>query len=145
VGEAAAMSTASDQAKLLELETERWRRQCRRSLAAFAIEALSARGEVPALHHRLIIGELQAVARGKTRRLMILAPPGSAKTTYASRIFPAWFFAFRPRASIIAVSHTQELSETNSGHVQRIIREHEETLRSVLPFRTSLFKHLLRT
>jgi predicted phage terminase large subunit-like protein len=59
---------------------------------------------------------------------MILAPPGSAKTTYTSRLFPAWFFAFRPRTSIIAVSHTQELSETNSGFVQRIIRDNTETL-----------------
>jgi hypothetical protein len=97
--------------------------KCRQSFISFCIEALSARDEVPALHHRLFCSELEALARGKCKRLMILAPPGSAKTTYTSRLFPAWYFAFRSRSSIIAVSHTQELSETNSGFVQRIIRD----------------------
>jgi predicted phage terminase large subunit-like protein len=92
------------------------------------VEALTARGETPALHHRLIASELQSVAMGRIRRLMILAPPGSAKTTYASRLFPAWYFAFRPGSSIIGTSHTQELSETNSGHVMRFVRENAATL-----------------
>jgi hypothetical protein len=119
---------SDDARKLLELQLEQWRRQCRNSFISFCIEALSARDEVPALHHRLICSELEALARGKCKRLMILAPPGSAKTTYTSRLFPAWYFAFRPRSSIIAVSHTQELSETNSGFVQRIIRDNGDTL-----------------
>jgi predicted phage terminase large subunit-like protein len=109
--------------RLLELEQEQWHRQCRQSFISFCIEALSARGETPALHHRLICSEVEAIARGKRERLMILAPPGSAKTTYVSRLFPAWFFAFRPNSSIIACSHTASLSELNSGHVQRIVRE----------------------
>jgi len=83
---------------------------------------------MPAHHHRLIVSELEQVAKGNIKRLMILAPPGSAKTTYASSLFPSWFFAFRSRSSIIAVSHTQELAETNSAFVQRIIRDHAETL-----------------
>jgi predicted phage terminase large subunit-like protein len=123
------MSDDSDDARrLLELEQEQWRRKCRSSFLPFCVEALSARSESPALHHRLICSELEAVARGKCKRLMILAPPGSAKTTYTSRLFPAWYFAFRCRSSIIACSHTQELSETNSGFVQRCIRENAEVL-----------------
>jgi predicted phage terminase large subunit-like protein len=122
------MSASEDQRKLLELQLEQWRRICRTSFVSFCIEALSTRNEQPALHHRLICSELEALARGRYKRLMILAPPGSAKTTYASRLFPAWYFAFRPRSNIIAVSHTQELSETNSGFVQRIVRENAETL-----------------
>jgi predicted phage terminase large subunit-like protein len=119
---------SGDARRLLELEQERWRRKCRSSFLPFCVEALSARSESPALHHRLICRELEAVARGRCKRLMILAPPGSAKTTYTSRLFPAWYFAFRPRSSIIACSHTQELSETNSGFVQRHIRENAEVL-----------------
>jgi predicted phage terminase large subunit-like protein len=114
--------------RLFRLEQEQWRRHCRQSFISFSIDALAARGEVPALHHRLICSELESVARGKRKRLMILAPPGSAKTTYASRLFPAWYFAFRPASSIIGVSHTQELSETNSGFIQRIVRENAATL-----------------
>jgi hypothetical protein len=119
---------SDDVCRLLELEQEQWRRKCRSSFLPFCVEALSARSESPALHHRLICSELEAVARGKCKRLMILAPPGSAKTTYTSRLFPAWYFAFRHRSSIIACSHTQELSETNSGFVQRYIRENAEVL-----------------
>jgi hypothetical protein len=121
-------SVDDDRRKLFEMEQELWRRRCRQDFLSFAIEALSPRNEVPARHHRLIASNLQAVAAGKIKRLMILAPPGSAKTTYTSRLFPAWYFAFRPASSIIAVSHTQELSETNSGFVQRLVRDNADTL-----------------
>jgi predicted phage terminase large subunit-like protein len=117
---------SEDAKKLLELERELWRRECRKSFIAFCIEALSSRGESPARHHRLICEALQDVAEGRCKRLMILAPPGSAKTTYVSRLYPAWYFAFRPRSSIIACSHTQGLSELNSGFIQRHIRENAE-------------------
>jgi predicted phage terminase large subunit-like protein len=119
---------SDDRRRLLELEQDLWHRRCRNEFLSFCVEALSGRGEVPARHHRLICQALQDVAEGRCKRLMILAPPGSAKTTYTSRLFPAWYFAFRPRTSIIAVSHTQELSETNSGFVQRTIRDNAEIL-----------------
>jgi hypothetical protein len=60
---------AEDHRRLLKLEQEQWRRQCRSSFLSFCIEALSPRGESPALHHRLIASELEAVARGKQKRL----------------------------------------------------------------------------
>jgi predicted phage terminase large subunit-like protein len=122
------MSDEDDARRLFRFEQEQWRRQCRTSFISFCVEALAPRSEVPALHHRFIASELEAVARGKRKRLLICAPPGSAKTTYASRLFPAWYFGFRPRSSIIAVSHTQELSETNSGFVQRVVRDNAQTL-----------------
>jgi hypothetical protein len=59
---------------------------------------------------------------------MILAPPGSAKTTYTSRLFPAWFFSHRPGSHIIAASHTASLADESSGHVQRLVRDHADTL-----------------
>jgi predicted phage terminase large subunit-like protein len=121
-------SDGDDRRKLFEMEQELWRRRCRQDFLSFAVEALSPRGEIPARHHRLIAANLQAVAEGKCKRLMVLAPPGSAKTSYVSRLFPSWYFAFRPASSIIAVSHTQELSETNSGFVQRITRDNSDTL-----------------
>jgi predicted phage terminase large subunit-like protein len=122
------MSAVADKARLLELETEQWRRKCRSSLVSFAIEALASQGYTPALHHRLICAELQSVAMGRADRLMILAPPGSSKTTYTSRLFPAWFFAHRPGSNIIAASHTASLADENSGHVQRLVRDHADTL-----------------
>src|SRR3954465_1942919 len=121
-------NTNTDQLRILELERELWRRECRKSFVAFCVEALAAHGETPARHHRVISQALQDVADGHCKRLMILAPPGSAKTTYVSRLFPAWFFAHRPRSSIIACSHTQGLSELNSGFVQRHIRKNADVL-----------------
>jgi len=38
---------SDDARKLLELEQEQWRRQCRSSFISFCIEALSPRGENP--------------------------------------------------------------------------------------------------
>ena len=38
----------------------------------------------------LLIEKLEAVERGEIPRLMILMPPGSGKSTYASVLFPAW-------------------------------------------------------
>ena len=81
--------------KLLDLERERWRRRCRADLVSFAVEALAAASQKPAQHHRLICRQLMALVQGELVRgvgfaelvakLMILAPPGSAKTTFVSR------------------------------------------------------------
>lgn len=65
----------------------------------------------PAAHHRLLIEALESVERGECDRLMVCMPPGSAKSTYTSTIFPAWYLGRHPQLSVIAVSHTQELIE----------------------------------
>jgi hypothetical protein len=39
--------------------------------------------QVPALHHQLLLRALSAVGRGDIDRLMVLMPPGSAKSTLA--------------------------------------------------------------
>lgn len=77
-------------------------------------------GYVPAAHHRLLIDRLQAVERGEIDRLMVCMPPGSAKSTYSSVEFPAWYLGRNPKASIIAASHTQELAERFGRRVRNI-------------------------
>lgn len=116
------------QRRLLELEQERWRRVCRSNLLAFSIEALAVRGVRPAKHHELFCNEIAAVTNGQTPKLILIAPRGSAKTTYVSHLTPAQFFAAHPNTNIIAVSHTAELAESNSAAVQRYIREHTTVL-----------------
>jgi len=118
----------AEQQRLWELRMLEWRAICQRSLLPFCIHALTPKGESPASHHRRLCIELEAVARGEVTRLMVLAPPGSAKTTYVSRLFPAWYFATRPHTNIIAASHTAELAETNSTYVQRFIRDYPDLL-----------------
>ena len=68
-------------------------------------------GFEPAAHHRLLIEKLEAVASGAISRLAVFMPPGSAKSTYSSILFPPWYLANNPTAAIIAASHTTELAE----------------------------------
>jgi predicted phage terminase large subunit-like protein len=122
------MMPDGDARRLFELEREQWHRQCRRELIPFAIEVMAARGLAPALHHRLILSELQALAMGKFDRLLILAPPGSGKTEYVSRVFPTWMMAFQPGARIITASHVASLALLNSDRMQAMARDFSDVL-----------------
>jgi len=68
-------------------------------------------GYEPARHHRLVIEYLEAVARRDIPRLMVFLPPGSAKSTYVSMIFPAWYLGKNPTHNVIGASHSTELAE----------------------------------
>ena len=93
------------------------------SLARF-IEYRKA-GYKPAKHHALLIDHLEAVERGEIERLMVCMPPGSAKSTYTSVEFPAWFLGRNPAMSVIAASHTQELAERFGRRVRNIVASPE--------------------
>jgi predicted phage terminase large subunit-like protein len=82
---------------------------------------------VPAIaaHHALMIAELEAVERGDVDRLMLLLPPGAAKSTYASVLFPSWFLGRNPGLSVIAASHTSELAERFGRRVRNIVSGEE--------------------
>jgi len=82
----------------------------------------------PAAHQRLIIEKLEAVSRGEIKRLGLFLPPGSAKSTYASILYPPWHLSKHPEASIIAASHTAELAEKWGRKVRNLVSEHQETL-----------------
>ena len=57
------------------------RRRVRGSLLEWSRLALAPQGLEPARHHLVLIGALEAVAAGTADRLMVLMPPGSAKST----------------------------------------------------------------
>ena len=99
------------------------RRAIRRSFGAWCRAALEPRGHSPAAHHELLIAELEAVARGENDRLMVFMPPGSAKSTYASVLFPAWYLAQGPNRNIIGASHTAQLAEDFSRRVMGFVRD----------------------
>lgn len=80
-------------------------------------------GFEPAQHHRLLISELEKVAAGETRRLAFFLPPGSAKSTYGSVLFPPWFMA-SASANVLAASHTTELAEKWGRRVRNLVAEH---------------------
>ena len=107
----------------------------------------------PAPHHRLLLDELSAVSQGDNDRLMVLMPPGSAKSTYGSVLFPPWWFTEHPRSSVIATSYTASLAHHLSRQVRDLIAEHAvelgfglaHGLRSAGQWRTTLCGDYLAT
>jgi predicted phage terminase large subunit-like protein len=95
------------------------RKQLRSSLAGWC----KANDYIPARHHRLLIEKLEALARGDILRLAVFMPPGSAKSTYASVLFPPWCMAQHPKAQFLAAAHTTELAERWGRRVRNIIAE----------------------
>ena len=112
----------------LRLLREARRRACRGSLETFATDALAPLGQTPAAHHRLLIRELEKISSGENDRLMVFMPPGSAKSTYASVLFPPWWFARHPRSNVVGASYGADLAQSFSRRVQNTIREHSATL-----------------
>lgn len=64
----------------------------------------------PAVHHELINNTLMDVESGKLKRLMIFMPPGSAKSTYATVVFPTWFMGKKRGRNVISTSYGSELA-----------------------------------
>ena len=81
-------------------------------------------GFEPAAHHRLLLRKLEQLACGLIDRLAIFMPPGSAKSTYASHLFPPFYLANHPRALVLGASHTTELAERWSRRVRNEIADH---------------------
>lgn len=90
----------------------------------FARHAMGERGLWPAAHHELLIARLQDVLDGGCDRLMVQMPPGSAKSTYGSVLFPAYFLARYPRGQVIATAHTASLASYFGERVRGALVEH---------------------
>ena len=115
-------------------------RQSRQQARSSFLSWCRCAGYKPAKHHLLLIAELQAVVDKLVStlnnltpeqreqevdglRLMVLMPPGSAKSTYISKLFPPWFLSqlFRipiRELGILACSHEAGLA-TNFGRAAR--------------------------
>ena len=106
-------------AGVAEDEHERGRVEARGSLTQFI--RLTMPDIEPAAHHQLIIDKLERVARGEITRLMLFLPPGSAKSTYASVLFPPWWMGNHPSLPVIAASHSKELAERFGRRVRNIV------------------------
>ena len=102
----------------MKAEAER-RLTAQRSLAGF-IEYLET-GFAPAVHHSLLLSKLEAVERGEIKRLMVFMPPGSAKSTYGSVLFPSWYLGRNKNKSVIAASHNGELAERFGRKVRNYV------------------------
>lgn len=104
------------------LEAELSRRQQSKSLTAY-IEATET--QRPARHHRVLIERLEAIEAGSLKRLMVFMPPGTAKSTYCSALFPAWYLGSHPTEPVILATHTAELSERFGRRVRNRVASPE--------------------
>jgi hypothetical protein len=104
------------------------RDRIRTDLLDWATKVMASVGLAPSAHHRHLLRSLDLLSAGEIQRLMVLMPPGSAKSTYVSVIFPAWWFARHPNSSILAVSHTASLVQSFSRRIRMLIDENESQL-----------------
>jgi predicted phage terminase large subunit-like protein len=77
----------------------------------------------PAAHHKLLIEKLQDIADGRSRRAMIFLPPGSAKSTFGSVVFPAWMMGRKLRLNIGVATYATELARRVGRRVRSIARQ----------------------
>jgi hypothetical protein len=93
----------------------------------------------PAPHHMLIANALQAVHDGLVKRLIVIAPPGHAKSTYGSIMFPTWHLGNRPGDSIIGATTTDRLARIYNDSAAGIMewsRDYRTLFPDVRPDRT---------
>src|SRR5262245_26781646 len=84
------------------------RRSIRNSLAEWA----RYKGFEPAPHHHVIIRELEALVFGNELDVLLFhAPPGSAKSTFISVLFPSWYLANFPKNNILLATHSDEFAQ----------------------------------
>ena len=73
-------------------------------------------GQAPAEHHLLIIHTLEKLVKDQlllpngtvAKRLIIMLPPGAAKSTYTSWLFPPWFLNLKKGLTILAASYAYD-------------------------------------
>lgn len=74
-----------------------------------------------AAHHRLLLNDLQGIESGAIPNLMVLMPPGSAKSTYSDVVFLPWFMARKPRRHALLASYASEIAEKQGRRARQLI------------------------
>lgn len=76
-------------------------------------------------HHKLILRAMQRCMETRHGRLLIMAPPGSAKSTYASVVAPTWFLGTRENARIILASYGGDLARKHGRRTRQLLKAPE--------------------
>jgi hypothetical protein len=74
-------------------------------------------------HHLLMMQAIQRCIEKPRGRLLIFAPPGSAKSTYASVVAPAWIMGRNPGTQIILASYGTSIAAKQSRKVRTICKD----------------------
>jgi predicted phage terminase large subunit-like protein len=73
-------------------------------------------------HHRLLLSKLDEVSNTRHGRMMVFMPPGSAKSTYASVVFPSKFLGEQPGRKVILASYADSLARKMGRRTRQIVR-----------------------
>lgn len=73
-------------------------------------------------HHALLCESLQKVESGEIPNLMVLMPPGSAKSTYVDVVFVPWFMARQPRRNVILASYASDIAKKQGRRARQLIK-----------------------
>lgn len=76
-------------------------------------------------HHRLILQKVDECAHKPHGRLMLLLPPGSSKSTYASVVYPPFYMGKHPGARVLLCSYSDDLASTMGRRALSILRQPE--------------------
>jgi predicted phage terminase large subunit-like protein len=76
-----------------------------------------------ALHHIKLAKVLQALDDGTVKRAMFFLPPGCAKSTYGSVLFPAWFMGRKPRRNVGVATYATDLARKMGRRVRSVVRQ----------------------
>lgn len=114
--------------ELATLIEEQKKRKIRGSMLTWSEHRLAPLRQAPAKHHKIIIDALEDVVAGRCDRLMICAPPGSAKSTYTTKLFVPYWLAKYPKSNIISASHTSGLASKFGREVRNMVDEEAEVL-----------------
>jgi len=73
-------------------------------------------------HHDVLLSALQEIADGTLKNLLVMMPPGSAKSTYCSVVFPAWLMAVQPRLQIVLASYASEIAAKQGRRGRQLVK-----------------------
>ena len=103
----------------------REREQARGSFWEFCNQTVFKRlpNRVPARHHEVVCQHIQKLADDPDGGiLIILMPPGGAKTMLAGRALPAWALGRVPKTEIVMVTNAMPLAEKNGRAIREILQ-----------------------
>lgn len=116
------------------------RRRARRDIEAFAarvpvpgspIDDAEEGAPIPLIesrqaeHHKLILREMQRCMDTPHGRLMIMAPPGSAKSTYATVVAPSWYLGRQSNRRVILATYGGDLARRHGRRTRQLLRSAE--------------------
>lgn len=88
--------------------------------------------EPPVHAAKVWIPALEAIERGEITKLCVIAPPGHAKSTYHSIIFPTWYIGRHYNATLIGITTADPLGKLY-GDTIRDVLETSDQFRAVFP------------